>query len=176
MRVKLSKDMSMTEDAAIRIDQTTLQGMYTCTQLGMASQEPELLLLVGVGVFGSVAHHFHEVSLILIHSHHTLRHGAELLSLLDHQLTGQKLLADLQPTDESWVWVAGGVVIPPRLGRILQLVRDDSDTLLVGVDGEVGLGLDHLEPIISVDQIVRVAEGGGLKADEPLDLLLEVFL
>jgi hypothetical protein len=55
-------------------------------------------------------------------------------------------------------------------------VRDDSDTLLVGVDGEVGLGLDHLEPIISVDQIVRVAEGGGLKADEPLDLLLEVFL
>jgi hypothetical protein len=68
------------------------------------------------------------------------------------------------------------VVIPPRLGRILQLVRDDSDTLLVGVDGEVGLGLDHLEPIISVDQIVRVAEGGGLKADEPLDLLLEVFL
>jgi hypothetical protein len=26
----------MTEDAAIRIDQTTLQSVYTCTQLGMA--------------------------------------------------------------------------------------------------------------------------------------------
>jgi hypothetical protein len=25
----------MTEDAAIRIDQTTLQSVYTCTQLGM---------------------------------------------------------------------------------------------------------------------------------------------
>jgi hypothetical protein len=27
----------MTEDAAIRIDQTTLQSVYTCTQLGMAT-------------------------------------------------------------------------------------------------------------------------------------------
>jgi hypothetical protein len=35
MRTKLSKDMSMTEDAAIRIDRTTLQSVYTCTQPGM---------------------------------------------------------------------------------------------------------------------------------------------
>jgi hypothetical protein len=88
-----------------------------------ASQEPELLLLFEVGVLGSVAHHFHEVALVLLHSHRTLCHGADLLSLMDHQLTGQVLLAErlveLQPSDESWVQVAGGVVVPPRLGRTL---------------------------------------------------------
>jgi hypothetical protein len=59
-----------------------------------ASQDLEPLLLFEVGVLGSVAHHFHEVTLVLLHSHRTLCHGAELLSLLDHQLAGQVLLAD----------------------------------------------------------------------------------
>jgi hypothetical protein len=49
-------------------------------------------------------HHFHEVTLVL-HSHRTLCHGAELLSRLDHQLAGQVLLAErlaeLQPSDEN---------------------------------------------------------------------------
>jgi hypothetical protein len=39
---------------------------------------------------------------------------------LDHQPAGQVLLAErlakLQPSDENWVQVAGGVVVPPRLG------------------------------------------------------------
>jgi hypothetical protein len=81
------------------------------------SQEPELLLLFEVGVLGSVAHHFHEVALVLLHSHRTLCHGAELLSRLDHQLAGQVLLAELQPSDENWVQVAGGVVVPSRLAE-----------------------------------------------------------
>jgi hypothetical protein len=34
------------------------------------------------------------MALILLHSHHTLCHGAEFLSLLDHQLAGQVLLAE----------------------------------------------------------------------------------
>jgi hypothetical protein len=88
-----------------------------------ASQEPELLLLVGVGVVGGVPHHLHEVTLVLLDPHYTLGHGAELLRLLDQQLTGKVLLterlAELQPSDESWVRVGGSVVVPPCLGRTL---------------------------------------------------------
>jgi hypothetical protein len=47
------------------------------------TQEPELLLLVGVGVVRGVPHHLHEVALILLDPHRTLGHGAELLRLLD---------------------------------------------------------------------------------------------
>jgi hypothetical protein len=112
-----------------------------------ASQELELLLLVGVGVVGGIPHHLHEVVLILLDPHRTLSHGAELLHLLDQQLTGQVFLAEclakLQPGDECWVRVGGGVVVPPSLGGTLQLVRSDGDTLLVRADGEVELGLDH---------------------------------
>jgi hypothetical protein len=43
-----------------------------------ASQQPELLLLVGVGVVGSVPHHLHEVALVLLDPHRTLSHGAKL--------------------------------------------------------------------------------------------------
>jgi hypothetical protein len=60
------------------------------------------------------------VALVLLHSHRTLCHGAELLSLLDHQLARQVLLAEclteLQTSDENWVRVASGVFVPPRLG------------------------------------------------------------
>jgi hypothetical protein len=70
-----------------------------------ASQEPELLLLVGVGVVGGVVHHLHELALVLLHSHRTLHHGTVLLSLLDHQLAGQALLAEhlaeILPSDEG---------------------------------------------------------------------------
>ena len=51
-----------------------------------ASQKPELLLFISVGVVLGIAHHLHEVPLILLDPHGTLVHGAELLSLLDHQL------------------------------------------------------------------------------------------
>jgi hypothetical protein len=48
-----------------------------------ASQESELLLLVGVSVVGGVPHHLHEVALVLLDPQRTLSHGAELLCLLD---------------------------------------------------------------------------------------------
>jgi hypothetical protein len=61
------------------------------------------------------------VALVLLHSHRTLCHGAELLSRLDHQLAGQVLLAErlaeLQPSDENGVRVAGGVAVPSRLAE-----------------------------------------------------------
>jgi hypothetical protein len=59
-----------------------------------ASQELELLLLVGVGVVGGVPHHLHEVALVLLDPHRTLSHDVELLRLLDQQLAGQVLLAE----------------------------------------------------------------------------------
>jgi hypothetical protein len=85
---------------------------------------------------------------------------------LDHQLTRQVLLAErlteLQTVDESWVQVAGGVVVPRRLGRTVQVVRSDGDTLLASVDSEVELGLDYPQPVVGIEQLVRVADGGGL--------------
>jgi hypothetical protein len=98
------------------------------------------------------------VALVLLDPHHTLSHGAELLHLLDQQVARQVLLterlAELQPGDECWVQVGGGVVVPPSLGRTLQLVRGDGDALLIGADGEVELGLDHPQPVVSVEQII----------------------
>jgi hypothetical protein len=145
-----------------------------------ASQKPELLLLVSVGVVGGVAHHLHEVVIILLHPHRTLRQGAKLLSLLDHQLAGQVLLAErlaeLQPGDESWDRVVGEVVVPPRLGRTLQLLRSDGEALLVSANGEVELGLHHPQLLIGVEQTIRIAEGRGLQADEPLELLRDVLV
>jgi hypothetical protein len=44
-----------------------------------ASQKPELLLLVGVGVIGGIPHYLHEVTLVLLDPHRTLGRGAELL-------------------------------------------------------------------------------------------------
>jgi hypothetical protein len=145
-----------------------------------ASQKPELLLLFGVGVVGGAPHHFHEVALVLLDPHRTLGHGAELLHLLDQQLAWQVLLAErlveLQPGDESWVRVAGSVFVPPILGRTLQLVRGDGGALLVRADSEVELGLDHPHPVVDVERVIRLAEGGGLQADEPLDLPREVLV
>jgi hypothetical protein len=48
------------------------------------SHEPELLLVVRLGVILSISHHLHKVSLILYHYHVALNHGAKLLRLLDH--------------------------------------------------------------------------------------------
>jgi hypothetical protein len=59
-----------------------------------ALQELELLLLVGVGVVGGVPHRLPEVTLVLLDPHCTLGHSAELLRLLDQQLTGKVLLAE----------------------------------------------------------------------------------
>jgi hypothetical protein len=41
-------------------------------------------------------------------------------------------------------------------------VHDDGDTLLIRADGEVELGLDHPQPVVSVERVIRVAKGGGL--------------
>jgi hypothetical protein len=48
-------------------------------------------------------------------------------------------------------------------------VRGDGDTLLAGVDSEVELGLDFPQPVVGIKRLVRVADGGGLQADETLD-------
>jgi hypothetical protein len=73
---------------------------------------------------------------------------------LDHQLAGQVLLAERhaepQPSDENWVRVAGGVIVPPRLGKTIQLVRGDGDTLLASVASEVELGLDYPQLVVSI--------------------------
>jgi hypothetical protein len=103
-----------------------------------------------------------------------------LLRLLNQQLTEQVLLAEclaeLRPGDECWVRVGGGVVVPPSLGRTLQLVCSDGDALLVRADGEVELGLDHPQPVVGFERVIQVAEGGGLQADGPLDLPREVLV
>jgi hypothetical protein len=51
-------------------------------------------------------------------------------------------------------------------------VRGDGDTLLASVDSEVELGLDFPQPVIGIERLVRVADGGGLQVDEPLDLFV----
>jgi hypothetical protein len=48
-------------------------------------------------------------------------------------------------------------------------VRGDGDTLIAGVDSEVELGLDFPQPVVGIERLVRVADGGGLLADETLD-------
>jgi hypothetical protein len=50
------------------------------------------------------------------------------------------------------------------------------DALLVRADGEVEFGLDHPKPVVGFKWVIRVAEGGGLQADEPLDLPREVIV
>jgi hypothetical protein len=55
-------------------------------------------------------------------------------------------------------------------------VRGNGDALLVRADSEVELGLDHPQPVIGVERVIRVAEGGGLQADEPLDLPREILI
>jgi len=58
-------------------------GHHMANPVVQAVVKPELLLLFGVGVVWAVPHHLHEVTLILLHLHGTLRHCAKLLSLLD---------------------------------------------------------------------------------------------
>jgi hypothetical protein len=41
-------------------------------------------------------------------------------------------------------------------------VRGVGNTLLSGVDSEVELGLGYPQSVISVERLVRVADGGGL--------------
>jgi hypothetical protein len=55
-------------------------------------------------------------------------------------------------------------------------VCGDGDAPLVRADGEVELGLDHPQPVVGVERVIRVAEGGGLQVDEPLDLPREVLV
>jgi hypothetical protein len=33
----------------------------------------------------------------------------------------------------------------------------------------VELGLNHPQPVIGIERLIRVVEGGGLQANEPLD-------
>jgi hypothetical protein len=51
-------------------------------------------------------------------------------------------------------------------------VRGDGDTLLASVDNGVELGLDYPQPVVSIERLVRVADGGGLQADELLDFFV----
>jgi hypothetical protein len=52
----------------------------------------------------------------------------------------------------------------------------DRNALLVGADGEVDLCLDLPQPVVGIEWIIQVVEGGGLRADEPLDLLRDVLV
>jgi hypothetical protein len=49
------------------------------------------------------------------------------------------------------------------------MVRGEGDTLLVGVDSEVKLGLGYPQSVVGIERLVRVADGGGLQANEPLN-------
>ena len=95
-----------------------------------ATLEPELFLLIGVGVVGGVSHHLHEVALILFHLHGTLDHCAEILSLLNHHLLRHVLVAEclceLLPGDVSGICVGVAVAVPPGLSGSLQLVRGNA--------------------------------------------------
>jgi hypothetical protein len=55
-------------------------------------------------------------------------------------------------------------------------VRGDDDALLVRADGEVELGLDHPQPVVGIERVIRVAESGGLQTDEPFGLLREALV
>ena len=57
-------------------------GHHLANPMVQAAMKPELLLLFGVGVVWGIPHHLHEVTLILLQLHGTLRHYAKLLSLL----------------------------------------------------------------------------------------------
>jgi hypothetical protein len=42
-------------------------------------------------------------------------------------------------------------------------VRGHCEAHLVREDSEVELGLDHPQPVVGVERVIRVAEGGGLR-------------
>ena len=145
-----------------------------------ATLEPELFLLIGVGVVGGVSHHLHEVALILFHVHGTLDHCAEILGLLDHHLLWHVLVAEclseLLPGDVSGVCVGVAVAVPPGLSGSLQLVCSNGDALLVIAFGEVNLRIDDPEPVVGVHRVLRVAEHRRPQTNESLDLPVQAFL
>jgi hypothetical protein len=51
-------------------------------------------------------------------------------------------------------------------------VRGVGNTLLSGVGSEVELGLDYPQPVVGIERLVRVADGGDLQADELLDFFV----
>ena len=81
-----SKSLLLDGNATVHhmVDRSELaSGHHLANPMVQAAMKPKLLLLFGVGVVWGVPHHLHEVTLILLHLHGTLRHCAKLLSLLD---------------------------------------------------------------------------------------------
>ena len=81
-----SKSLLLDGNAMVHhmVDRSELaSGHHLANPMVQAAMKLELLLLFGVGVVWGVPHHLHEVTLILLHLHGTLRNCAKLLSLLD---------------------------------------------------------------------------------------------
>lgn len=119
--------------------------------------EPELFLHVSV-LIGGVPHHLGGVVFILLHPHDSLGHGAKLLGLLDEYLEGDVLIPEcpgkLIPSDLSGVCMVITVTIPPGFCGSQQLMDCECHALLIRAVGQIQLGLDDLQPIISVHGVL----------------------
>ena len=82
----------------------------------------------------------------------------------------------LVPSDVCSVSMGVTVVVPPRPSSSFELVNGKCYALLVGAAGHVQLGLDHLQPVIGIQGIFRVAERGRLQEHESFDLAQTIFL
>ena len=77
---------------------------------------------------------------------------------------------ELVPSDVCWVGVGVTIVVTPRPVSSFELVHSECHTLVVDAAGHVQLGLDHLQPFISIQGILRVAESGKLQEHESFNL------
>lgn len=144
-----------------------------------AAVKPELLLLISVGVIWGVPHHLYEMALILFNPHYILGHGMEVLGLLDENLAGHvlvtKSLCKFIPGDVHRVGVRITVVVPTRLGKSLQLMNSECHAVFISAVGQIELCLDDLHLVVGVHGVFRVAECGGLQANEPFHLAVQIL-
>src|SRR3954463_1157524 len=135
-----------------------------------ATTEPFLLLGVGGDFFSCITGQPVELTAVLINSPSTLGEVAELFTFTVHETLGDVVLtecgAELIPCSGRTFGTHVEIVLPPRVGCILQVVSGIVDSVTICNMTCLEFPLDAAKPVIGVKGLGGVAEDRGTKMNE----------
>jgi hypothetical protein len=120
------------------------------------------LLLIGVGMVGSILREVVELLTVLVHTARTLLQVHELLKLVSHQARGDVVSTESCVELSPWHLVAilnsGSEVSPPSTRRSMKLLGYEQGLLVLSAVQKPKFGLDDVKPVIHLQRINCLSE------------------
>ena len=141
------------------------------TQLGVETlPEPSLLLGVRGHFFCSIAGEVLKLSTVSINSHLTLGETTELFSLaIDEGFRNvmlAKSLTEISPGGYLASWKHSLIVLPPNTSRTFQVISSIGDLVTFSYVRRMQLVCDTTEPVICIEWLNGMMEGGWFQTNE----------